>query len=79
MLKQTWGHDILMLHDGIDPERVVRRGAAATQQQTVAALPAILEGIREKKLHAVSLVEALVAGASVYEEAARRVRERAAT
>ncbi len=79
VLKRVWGHDILLLHDGVDPERAARGGAGATQQQTVESLPAILEGIREKKLQAVSLVETLVAGASVYEEAARRVQERGAT
>jgi peptidoglycan/xylan/chitin deacetylase (PgdA/CDA1 family) len=57
VLNRTAGHDILLLHDGVEPFRK----AGSTQQATVDALPAILAGIAEKKLHAVSLIDALVA------------------
>jgi len=75
VLKRTTGHDIILLHDGVEPNRP----AGASQSHTVAALPAILEGIAEKKLQAVSLVEALVAGSDDIREAVARTRARAAS
>ncbi len=77
VVKQTTGHDIVLLHDGIDPVRARKEGA--TQRPTVEALPGIIEGIRAKKLTIAPLIEALVAGAKDREEATRRTREKAAT
>jgi peptidoglycan/xylan/chitin deacetylase (PgdA/CDA1 family) len=77
VIARTGGHDILLLHDGVDPARAAR--GAATQQHTVEALPAILAGVREKKLQVTSLVDALLAAAADREQAAARVRARAAT
>lgn len=78
VLRQTTGHDIIMLHDGIDPDRA-RREKDASQQATVDALPAIIAGIREKELIITPLIDALVLGAKDHAEAARRTREKAAT
>jgi peptidoglycan-N-acetylglucosamine deacetylase len=58
LLKHVSGHDIVVLHDGVEPHR-----AGASQEQTVEALPALLDGLREKKLAALSLLEALAPAA----------------
>jgi peptidoglycan/xylan/chitin deacetylase (PgdA/CDA1 family) len=79
LLRRTTGHDILLLHDGIDPERAAKLGPSATQQHTVDALPAILDGIRRKELQITSLIGALIAGAEARKIATERVRTRAAT
>jgi peptidoglycan/xylan/chitin deacetylase (PgdA/CDA1 family) len=78
-LRRITGHDIVLLHDGIDPERAGNAGKPASQESTVAALPAIVEGIQEKRLQMVPLVEALVLAAADRREAAERIRARAAT
>jgi peptidoglycan-N-acetylglucosamine deacetylase len=59
VLLRTGGHDIVMLHDGVEPHRP----PDSSQQATVNALPAILDGIAEKRLRVVSLVDALAATA----------------
>src|SRR5207247_2586164 len=61
VLGRASGHDILLLHDGLDPTRAAQ--ANATQAHTVAALPVILEGIRDNRLRIVPLLEALTAPA----------------
>lgn len=68
VLAKTSGHDILLLHDGLDPRPV--RGAAQSLQHTVDALPKILAGIREKELSVVPLIEALVPPTRTDEQAA---------
>lgn len=60
ILKRVSGHDIILLHDGVEPHRP----AHSSQQATVDALPAILDGIAEKQLQVVPLIEALLASAS---------------
>jgi peptidoglycan/xylan/chitin deacetylase (PgdA/CDA1 family) len=74
VVKKTTGHDIVLLHDGVDPHR--KGGKDISQKQTVEALPGVIAGIREKGLKIVPLVEALVAGAALQKEAARRVAAR---
>jgi peptidoglycan/xylan/chitin deacetylase (PgdA/CDA1 family) len=66
LLGRVSGHDILLLHDGIDPHRSRAAaggggsGGGGGQQHTVDAVPAILAGIRAKNLRIVPLLEALV-------------------
>jgi peptidoglycan/xylan/chitin deacetylase (PgdA/CDA1 family) len=60
VLKRVAGHDIVLLHDGVEPSR-----AGASQETTVAALPGILAGIAEKKLRMVSLLEVLLPAAGL--------------
>jgi peptidoglycan/xylan/chitin deacetylase (PgdA/CDA1 family) len=55
---RTSGNDIILLHDGLEPCRAARN---ASQQNTVDALPAILEGIAGKRLRPLSLLDALLA------------------
>ena len=76
VVKKTSGHDIVLMHDGMDPHRKGGSGGEVSQKQTVEALPGVIAGIREKGLRIVPLVEALVAGAREHEEAARRVAAR---
>lgn len=71
LLRRTSGHDILLLHDGIDPHR--GRGAGA--QHTVDAVPAILAGIRDKNLRIVPLLEALVPATAPIRAPADRLGE----
>jgi peptidoglycan-N-acetylglucosamine deacetylase len=59
ILRRTAGHDIIMLHDGIEPHRP----RESSQQATVDALPAILDGTAEKHLRIVPLLDALMASA----------------
>jgi len=59
-LSKTGGHDIILLHDGVEPGRGVGGSPKLSQEQTVAALPAILEGLAEKELRALTLLEALL-------------------
>lgn len=75
VIKRTTGHDILLLHDGVEPFRP----AGAGQQATVDALPHILRGIAEKKLQVVSLIDALVAASEELRAAAARIKARAGT
>jgi peptidoglycan/xylan/chitin deacetylase (PgdA/CDA1 family) len=56
VLARVGGHDIIMLHDGVEPGRP----SACTQENTVGALPAILEGLAGKELRILSLVDALI-------------------
>jgi peptidoglycan/xylan/chitin deacetylase (PgdA/CDA1 family) len=56
LLRQSTGHGILLLHDGVDPHRK----SAAGQAHTAEALPAVLAGLAEKELHVLPLVEALL-------------------
>ena len=70
ILKRVGGHDIVLLHDGVEPFRP----AGSSQAATVEALPAILRGLAEKELRAVSLVEALVAGSEDLKAAAARAK-----
>jgi peptidoglycan/xylan/chitin deacetylase (PgdA/CDA1 family) len=74
IVRKTTGHDILLLHDGIEPHRPPE----SSQQHTVDALPAILEGIRQKKLAIVPLIDALLAASHDMRQAAERTRARAA-
>ncbi|MGN6367862.1 MAG: polysaccharide deacetylase family protein [Phycisphaerae bacterium] len=60
VLARTAGHDIILLHDGIEPNRTSH---TASQQNTVDALPVILEGLADKKLRPLSLLEALIPAA----------------
>jgi peptidoglycan/xylan/chitin deacetylase (PgdA/CDA1 family) len=78
ILRRTTGHDILLLHDGVDPARAAKN-PSASQLHTAAALPALIRGIREKDLTIAPLIDALVLGADDRREATRRTREKAAT
>ena len=60
VLARTAGNDIILLHDGLEPTRAAKN---ASQQNTVGALPAILEGIAEKRLRPLSLLDALLSAA----------------
>ena len=74
VLRKISGHDIVMLQDGIAPQRGAASGnRAARGGEIVQALPEILAGIRAKKLEIVPLVEALVAAAQWQKEAAGRL------
>jgi peptidoglycan/xylan/chitin deacetylase (PgdA/CDA1 family) len=75
ILKRVGGHDIVLLHDGVEPFRL----AGSSQAATVKALPEILRGLAERELRAVSLVEALVAGSEDLKAAAARAKARAGT
>jgi hypothetical protein len=55
-VRQVGGHDIILLHDGVEPARPKN----ASQENTVSALPAILDGIGEKELRILPLVDALL-------------------
>jgi peptidoglycan/xylan/chitin deacetylase (PgdA/CDA1 family) len=55
VVSRLGGHDILLMHDGVEPNRV-----GSSQQQTLDAVPRILEGISEKSLRVVPLIEALL-------------------
>jgi peptidoglycan/xylan/chitin deacetylase (PgdA/CDA1 family) len=61
VLARTTGNDIVLLHDGLEATRAAK---GASQQNTVDALPAILEGLVEKRQRAVSLLEALLRAAN---------------
>lgn len=63
LLKRTAGHDIVLLHDGLDPHR--KNPPQAAQQHTADALPAYLAGIAEKQLRILPLLDALLANSSV--------------
>lgn len=56
VLRQVGGHDIILLHDGVEPGRP----ANASQENTVAALPSILDGIAQKELGILPLIDALL-------------------
>jgi peptidoglycan/xylan/chitin deacetylase (PgdA/CDA1 family) len=56
VLARVGGHDIIVLHDGVEPAR----RHASSQQNTVDALPAILNGFVEKELRPLTLIDALV-------------------
>jgi peptidoglycan/xylan/chitin deacetylase (PgdA/CDA1 family) len=55
VISRLGGHDILLMHDGLEPAR-----AGASQQQTLDALPQILEGILAKSLRVVPLIDGLL-------------------
>jgi peptidoglycan/xylan/chitin deacetylase (PgdA/CDA1 family) len=61
LLKRSSGHDIVLLHDGIDPHRK----NPAPQTHTADALPLYLEGLAEKRLRILPLVDALLTHAGV--------------
>ncbi len=63
LLKRTSGHDIVLLHDGVDAQR--RDAASATQRHTAEALPAYLEGLAAKDLRVLPLLEALLPAGGV--------------
>jgi peptidoglycan/xylan/chitin deacetylase (PgdA/CDA1 family) len=63
LLKHTAGHDIVLLHDGVDPHR--KNAAPGAQKHTADALPAYLAGIAEKQLRILPLLDALLANSSV--------------
>ncbi|HVX86654.1 MAG TPA: polysaccharide deacetylase family protein [Phycisphaerae bacterium] len=56
LVRRSAGHDIVLMHDGRDPHR--KKGVG--QGQTAEALPGVLAGLAEKKLHVLPLVEALL-------------------
>ncbi len=58
LMKRVSGHDILLLQDGPEPGNGRANGSIET---ALAALPAMIESIREKKLQVVPLIDALVA------------------
>ncbi len=74
VLKRTTGHDILLFEEHPDPHR----RHAADPQIMLAALPAILRAIPEKKMQIVPLIESLVSASDDYKRAAERRRLRAA-
>jgi peptidoglycan/xylan/chitin deacetylase (PgdA/CDA1 family) len=56
VLAKVAGYDIILLHDGVEPGRP----SPASQQNTVDALPAILNGFAEKEHRPLTLVDALI-------------------
>jgi peptidoglycan/xylan/chitin deacetylase (PgdA/CDA1 family) len=56
VLARVGGNDIIVLHDGVEPGRT----PASSQQNTIDALPALLDGIAEKELRPLTLLDALV-------------------
>jgi peptidoglycan/xylan/chitin deacetylase (PgdA/CDA1 family) len=60
VIARTTGNDIVLLHDGLEATRAAK---GASQKNTVDALPAILEGLSEKRLRPLSLLDALLASA----------------
>jgi len=71
VIKRMAGHDIVLLHDGVEPARAAKN---VSQESTVAALPAILESIADKRLRPVSLLDALLPAARAETPALARVR-----
>jgi hypothetical protein len=62
LIKRSAGHDIVVMHDGVEPAREAAdalRGGRG-QQSTVEALPAFLESLAERKLRTLTLLEALL-------------------
>jgi peptidoglycan/xylan/chitin deacetylase (PgdA/CDA1 family) len=55
IIKGCGGHEIVAMHDGLEPAR-----SNASQQNTVDALPMVLEALRVKNIAAVSLLKALL-------------------
>jgi peptidoglycan-N-acetylglucosamine deacetylase len=55
VISRLGGHDILLMHDGLEPAR-----ANASQQETLDALPQILDGITSKSLRVVPLIDGLL-------------------
>jgi peptidoglycan/xylan/chitin deacetylase (PgdA/CDA1 family) len=60
LIRRTAGHDIVVLHDGVEPGRI-----GGSQEPTVAALPAFLSALVARGLSTLTIHEALVPQASM--------------